>query len=137
MESELPKSTVYFDGSCPLCRAEIGYYRRKDQAGALCFVDVSEAPPQLRKELPNSERWNVSMFAQAMGVFSPERRRLSRFGLVYPNGAGRRAPHRCRERWLPWSWATGCFFRSGRSSPASLGGSCSFRRSSTEQSAGD
>ncbi len=42
MESELPKSTVYFDGYCPLCRAEIEYYRRKDQSGALCFVDVSE-----------------------------------------------------------------------------------------------
>ena len=42
MASELPKSTVYFDGSCPLCRAEIGYYRRNDQAGAICFVDVSE-----------------------------------------------------------------------------------------------
>jgi predicted DCC family thiol-disulfide oxidoreductase YuxK len=41
--SELPKSTVYFDGSCPLCREEIKYYRRTDQAGALCFVDVSEA----------------------------------------------------------------------------------------------
>jgi predicted DCC family thiol-disulfide oxidoreductase YuxK len=34
---------VYFDGSCPLCRAEIGYYRRKDQAGSLGFVDVSES----------------------------------------------------------------------------------------------
>jgi len=43
VESEPPKSTVYFDGSCPLCRAEIGYYRRKDQAGSLCFVDVSES----------------------------------------------------------------------------------------------
>ena len=42
MESEVQKSTVFFDGSCPLCRAEIGYYRRKDQAGALCFVDVSQ-----------------------------------------------------------------------------------------------
>jgi predicted DCC family thiol-disulfide oxidoreductase YuxK len=42
VESEVQKSTVFFDGSCPLCRAEIGYYRRKDQAGALCFVDVSE-----------------------------------------------------------------------------------------------
>jgi predicted DCC family thiol-disulfide oxidoreductase YuxK len=40
--SEPPKSTVYFDGSCPLCRAEIGYYRRKDHAGLLFFVDVSE-----------------------------------------------------------------------------------------------
>lgn len=42
MESEFSKSTVYFDGSCPLCRAEIGYYRRKDQGGAFCFVDISE-----------------------------------------------------------------------------------------------
>ena len=42
MTAEQSPSTVYFDGSCPLCRAEIGYYRRTDQAGALCFVDVSE-----------------------------------------------------------------------------------------------
>jgi len=42
VESEVRKSTVFFDGSCPLCRAEIGYYHRQDQAGALCFVDVSD-----------------------------------------------------------------------------------------------
>jgi len=42
MRSELSKSTVYFDGSCPLCQAEIRYYRRKDQGGAFCFVDISE-----------------------------------------------------------------------------------------------
>jgi predicted DCC family thiol-disulfide oxidoreductase YuxK len=42
VESGIPKSTVFFDGSCPLCRAEIGHYRRGDRAGALCFVDVSE-----------------------------------------------------------------------------------------------
>jgi predicted DCC family thiol-disulfide oxidoreductase YuxK len=42
MPPELSRTTVYFDGSCPLCRAEIGYYRRKDQTGNLCFVDVSE-----------------------------------------------------------------------------------------------
>ena len=49
MESELSKSTVYFDGSCPLCRAEIGYYQRKDQDRTLCFVDISKtgaAPPE-------------------------------------------------------------------------------------------
>lgn len=42
MKPEPSTSTVYFDGSCPLCRAEIAYYRRTDQAGALCFVDVSK-----------------------------------------------------------------------------------------------
>lgn len=47
--SKLPKSTVYFDGSCALCQAEIGYYRRKDQDHSLCFVDISETgaiPPE-------------------------------------------------------------------------------------------
>ncbi len=36
-----PQSTVYYDGACALCRAEIGLYSRSDPAGALCFVDVS------------------------------------------------------------------------------------------------
>jgi len=43
VEPEQPNSPVYFDGSCALCRAEIGHYRRQDDEGALCFVDVSEA----------------------------------------------------------------------------------------------
>jgi predicted DCC family thiol-disulfide oxidoreductase YuxK len=33
--------TVFFDGSCPLCRAEIDLYRRQDGEGRLCFVDVA------------------------------------------------------------------------------------------------
>jgi predicted DCC family thiol-disulfide oxidoreductase YuxK len=41
VESEPPKSTVYFDGSCPLCRAEIGYYRRP--SGFALFFDVAES----------------------------------------------------------------------------------------------
>lgn len=48
MEPPAPQSTVYFDGSCALCRAEIGHYRRADAAGDLCFIDVSArdvAPP--------------------------------------------------------------------------------------------
>jgi predicted DCC family thiol-disulfide oxidoreductase YuxK len=53
---------VFFDGSCPLCRAEIGYYRRKDQAGALCFVDVSEtgaATPEGITQQRAMERFHV------------------------------------------------------------------------------
>lgn len=47
MASEPSISKVYFDGACPLCRAEIGYYRGADRGDALCFVDVSEAGAEL------------------------------------------------------------------------------------------
>lgn len=43
MKSEQQKTTAYFDGTCPLCRAEIAYYRRQDKEGSVCFVDVAAA----------------------------------------------------------------------------------------------
>lgn len=33
--------TVYYDGSCPLCRAEIDHYRKTRGAERLAFVDVA------------------------------------------------------------------------------------------------
>jgi predicted DCC family thiol-disulfide oxidoreductase YuxK len=62
VERNLRQSTVYFDGSCPLCRAEIRSYRRKDQAGDLCFVDISEAaaiPPDGVTQQQAMKRFHV------------------------------------------------------------------------------
>ena len=36
-----PALTVYHDGACPLCRAEIAFYRRQRGAEKIAFVDVA------------------------------------------------------------------------------------------------
>ena len=39
-----PRVTVWCDGDCPLCRAEISLYQRLDQkAGRIAFVDLTGA----------------------------------------------------------------------------------------------
>lgn len=41
--AETCRLTVYYDGACPLCRREIGYYRERAPHQGLAWVDVSKA----------------------------------------------------------------------------------------------
>jgi predicted DCC family thiol-disulfide oxidoreductase YuxK len=41
MPAKLPTCTVYYDGSCPMCRAEISLYQRSEGAEGIHFDDVS------------------------------------------------------------------------------------------------
>ena len=35
------RTTVYYDGSCPICRVEIAFMNRRDRDGRIGFVDVA------------------------------------------------------------------------------------------------
>jgi predicted DCC family thiol-disulfide oxidoreductase YuxK len=54
MTTERCGLTVYYDGACPLCRAEIGHYRRQAGAQEIRFLDASDEgtdlPPGLSRD---------------------------------------------------------------------------------------
>ena len=47
-----PDLIVYHDGSCPVCRLEIGRYRRSSGSERIEFVDVSDARVDPGADLP-------------------------------------------------------------------------------------
>jgi predicted DCC family thiol-disulfide oxidoreductase YuxK len=53
-QNRMQCATVYFDGSCPLCRDEIEIYRRMDKDGTLVFADVADAGTALPSDLVRS-----------------------------------------------------------------------------------
>lgn len=49
---EQSQTTVFYDGACPLCRAEIQHYRNADSNGRLTLIDVSEDGTALQTGMP-------------------------------------------------------------------------------------
>jgi predicted DCC family thiol-disulfide oxidoreductase YuxK len=49
------KVTVFYDGSCPLCRREIGLYRTSDGADAVRFCDVSDGATALPAQVSRAQ----------------------------------------------------------------------------------
>lgn len=52
---ELACATVYYDGACPMCRREIGYYREQPAVGPIEWIDIStpdasRLPPGVTRE---------------------------------------------------------------------------------------
>jgi predicted DCC family thiol-disulfide oxidoreductase YuxK len=47
-----PKLTVYHDGACPLCAAEIALYRRAEGSDAVAFLDVADPGARPGVDLP-------------------------------------------------------------------------------------
>jgi predicted DCC family thiol-disulfide oxidoreductase YuxK len=89
MSSEVYKSTVYFDGLCPLRRAEIGHYGRQDTENSLRFVDVSKTTATLP-------------------VFLTQQQAMKRFHVLAGNGrlvSGATAFVDVWRRLPRWRWA--------------------------------
>ena len=83
------KTVVLYDGSCPLCRAEIDWYFDLDSAKALHLVDVSKADAPLPRDLDPKAA-------------------MARFHLVTPKGHVLSGARAFVDVWrhLPgWRWA--------------------------------
>ena len=55
MQSERRSLTVYYDGGCPLCQAEINHYRKQAGADNICFRDVSISEEKLAGDLTKEQ----------------------------------------------------------------------------------
>lgn len=55
MPDRVSSTTIYYDGSCPLCATEICHYRDQDSEHKLAFVDVSETGVSLPAALSRQQ----------------------------------------------------------------------------------
>jgi len=59
--------TLFYDGACPLCQAEILFLQSRNQAGLLLFVDINSAQYVLQTVGVSCEEALASMYGQIEG----------------------------------------------------------------------
>jgi hypothetical protein len=121
VRAEKPTLTVYFDGSCPLCRAEIAHYRKQAGASQLSFRDVSRADQSLEPDLARKPRCHAFTSGVAMGSLFPAPPRSQAFGANCRTGAGQLVSLNFRGLWRFLKSVIGYSCRRGRHWPGPLG----------------
>jgi predicted DCC family thiol-disulfide oxidoreductase YuxK len=59
--------TLFYDGACPLCQAEILFLQSRNQAGLLYFVDINSAQYDPQRVGVSCEEALASMYGQIEG----------------------------------------------------------------------
>ena len=116
----LPLLTVYFDGSCPLCRREIAIYQRLPQALSMAWVDVSTGQDTggLSCEAAMA-RFHVR---DSQGRLFSGAAAFSVMWRLFPAGAGWAGCRPGRPCLGRLSGLTACFCRSDRTCKSGCGG---------------
>jgi len=64
MSSNLPKLTLFYDGACPLCQAEILFLSSRNQADLLGFIDINSEKYDPLKVGVSCEEALAAMYGQ-------------------------------------------------------------------------
>ena len=64
MASNLQTFTLFYDGACPLCQAEILFLSKRNEAGLLNFVDINSALYDSQKIGITCEQALAAMYGQ-------------------------------------------------------------------------
>jgi predicted DCC family thiol-disulfide oxidoreductase YuxK len=59
--------TLFYDGACPLCQAEILFLQNRNQAGLLYFIDINSVQYDPQKVGVSCEEALASMYGQIEG----------------------------------------------------------------------
>lgn len=59
--------TLFYDGACPLCQAEILFLQNRNQAGLLYFIDINSVQYDPQKVGVSCEQALASMYGQIEG----------------------------------------------------------------------